>query len=152
MIWHFCKADDTIMVEKIQKQALRYVFNNYELSYKDLREKSGKQLMYTNRLRKIMYFVHKCLIGKVPKYLENMYIINTNSRLMRKGTQLRIDKFNTIKYGSQSLRHQGCKLWNDFFDEDDNDCPNTCGMKHKINLWFPDCACNVCMYCKLCLM
>ena len=114
MLWHFCKSDDTKMVEKIQKQALRYVFNDYDSSYSELLQKCVRQLMYTNRLRNMIDFVHKCMTGNVPKYLENMFVPNTCSRLKRKGTQLKLDKFNTIKYGSQSLRHQACKLWNDF--------------------------------------
>ena len=28
-VWHFCTASDTIKIEKIQKRALRIIFNDY---------------------------------------------------------------------------------------------------------------------------
>ncbi len=51
-------------IEKIQKQALRYIFNDFNASYSELLEKGNRPLMYTHRLRRILSFVGKCIEGK----------------------------------------------------------------------------------------
>ncbi len=52
----------------IQKQALRYIFSDFNASYSELLEKANRPLMYTHRLRRILSFVEKCIEGKCPMY------------------------------------------------------------------------------------
>ena len=66
LIWHFCSGDTTQKIEKIQKQALVYVFNYFNASYSELLEKANRPLMYSHRLRRMLSFVEKCIDGKCP--------------------------------------------------------------------------------------
>ncbi len=58
---------------KYPKQALWYA------SYNELLEKASRALMYTPRLRCISSFVEKCINGKCPVYLNDVFAVNTGS-------------------------------------------------------------------------
>ena len=66
-------------IEKIQKQASRYVFNYFNASYSELLEKDNRPLMYTHRLKRIISFLEKCIDGKCPMYLNDLFAVNTRS-------------------------------------------------------------------------
>ena len=97
-------------IEKIQKQALLYIFNDFNASYSELLEKANGPLMYTHRLRRILSFVEKCIEGKCPMYLSDLFAVNTgsNSRKLKMLMQL---KYNS-KYGCKCIRYQNRSLWN----------------------------------------
>ena len=71
IIWHYCSLSDTQKMEKVQKRALRIVYNDYDSSYKDLRVKSKRPLMYTQRLRLILSEMHKIYHGFGPEYMKD---------------------------------------------------------------------------------
>ncbi len=81
----------------IQKQALRYIFSDFNASYSELLEKANRPLMYTHRLRRILSFVEKCIEGKCPMYLNDLFAVNTGSN-SRKLKMLVQPKYNS-KYG-----------------------------------------------------
>ena len=59
-------------MEKVQKRALRIVYNDYDSSYNDLRVKSKRPLMYTQRLRLILSEMHKIYHGLGPEYMKDL--------------------------------------------------------------------------------
>ena len=50
-IWYFCNAGDILKLEKLQKRALRIIFNDHESHYDTLLRRSGRPLLYVSRLR-----------------------------------------------------------------------------------------------------
>ncbi len=82
-------------IEKLQKQALRYVFNDFNASYRELLEKANRPLMYTHRLRRMLLFVEKCIDRKCPMYLNDLiFAVNTGSN-SRKLKTLVQPKYNS---------------------------------------------------------
>ena len=59
MVWHNCAIASSVKIEKIQEMGLCIVHNDYTSSYNDLLQKSGNDLMYVSRLKKIATFVFK---------------------------------------------------------------------------------------------
>jgi len=58
---------------KYPKEALHYVFKDYSSSYRELRQKANKLLLYVERLRQILLEVYK-IVNKIgPKYLYEMF-------------------------------------------------------------------------------
>ena len=141
VVWHFCSKENMNKIENIQKQALRYVFNDYQSSYSELRSKTSLPLLYVKRLQSILNIVYKCVNKVCSKYVCDLFSINEGSRSNRKVCQLRQIKFNSIKYGFNSVRYQGSKLWNILDPSfNDPDCFKT---------WEPQCSCS---YCDLCIL
>lgn len=139
-VWHFCSREKMRKIEKIQKQALRHVFNDYTSSYADLLKRADRTLMYVQRLRSILKLVYKCLNKEGPAYLHDMFTLNEGSN-SRKGSQLIQPKFSTIKYGFNSVRYQGSRWWNLL---DNNFKVNT-----NFKKWEPQCTCTTCDLCIL---
>ena len=59
IVWHFCSREDLRKIEKIQKRALRYVYNDFTSTYSELRCKANKPLLYTQRLKQILIQVYQ---------------------------------------------------------------------------------------------
>ncbi len=70
-------------------------------------------------------------------YLNNAFVLNENS-YSRKYLPLIQPKFNTQKYGFNSIRYQRSRLWNNL----DNKYRNS--KKLKEFLWEPNCTCATC--------
>ena len=139
-VWHFSSRENMKTIEKFQKQALQFIHNDYDYGYSDLKAKSGRPLLYVQRLRSMLSLLAKCTDKKAPKYLSDMFPINENSRCLRKPNQLKISKFNTVKYGRNSISYERCKLWNDLDEQ---------AKASKFENWYPSCSCSYCDLCTL---
>ncbi len=147
VVWHFCNAGDMKKIETIQKQALRYIFNDYTSSYADLRMRSNRPLMYVHRLRSMLYEVYRCenKLAIAPEYLNSLLTLNQGSRSTRNVMQLIQNKFNTRKFGYNSFQYQGSRLWNIL----DNKYKIADCFKGTMTEWNPICACSSCDLCIL---
>ena len=127
-------------IEKIQKQALRYVFNDYTSNYDELLKKASKTMLYVQRIKSILSIVQKCLQKACPSYLNDMFRINqgSNSRMFLPLVQ---HKVNTTKYGINSVCYQGSQWW--------NRVDNKYKLSGSFNEWQPKCNCRSCDLCIL---
>jgi hypothetical protein len=144
VVWHFCSMNDMKRIEKIQKQALRYVYSDFKSSYTDLRIKSDRPLMYTERLRSILKQVYRCINDLGPKYMTSIFKYNEGSR-SHNILQLHQHKFKTNKYGFNSFQYQGSRLWNGI----ENKFKLSNNFKNSIKKWSLLCNCNCCNECIL---
>ncbi len=67
--------------EIFQNQYLRYVYD-YRTTYQRITGQH-RPLPFTNRLRRMVSFVSKCVKGKCPLYLNNLFQINDGSSSRR---------------------------------------------------------------------
>ena len=58
---------DLRKIEKLQYKALKYVYNDFNSSYTDLRIMANRPLMYIERQRSILLEVYKCLNQISPR-------------------------------------------------------------------------------------
>ncbi len=144
---------DSRTMEKLQKQALRVVYSDYNSTYTELRERADVPLLYTSRVRNQMIDVFKILIqDNCPRYLRTLfkeYEPPYNTRSIR---SLDIPKYRTVKYGRNSFRFHGVKLWNSL-DTSIKCAIDLKGFKDRIRSWNgQDCTCQACVLCLLKLM
>ena len=66
LVWMFSSASSLKKIEKLQKRALRFLYNDYEISYEELLLKSGKATTNVNRLRIHVLKSIKLLIILIP--------------------------------------------------------------------------------------
>ena len=78
-VWIFSTAKSLNKTESLQKRALRFLYNNYAISYEGLLEKVGKVKMSVYRLR--ILFVK---INKTTKKLNPEFRNKKNKRLVQK--------------------------------------------------------------------
>jgi hypothetical protein len=77
-LWHFCSNKSLMKMEKLNKRALRVVFDDYSSSYCELLKMSNNECLLITRSKNI--------------------IIQP--------------KVRTTRYGVNSLRYEGARLWN----------------------------------------
>ncbi len=70
-------------LERIQKQALRYVYNNYSSSYEELLNKANRPTLYVQRLRSILSIVYKSLMKQGPIYVQDLFVVNEHTKSKR---------------------------------------------------------------------
>ena len=149
LIWHFCPMNCTIKMEKIQKRSLRFVYNDFNSSYKCLMDRCNKSTLFVNRQRMMLLYVYKMLNNAVPLYLCNSFQLDNNMYNTRCFRKVKQPCFKTITHGRNAMLYQGAQMWNvlpnDFKMKDSYGSFKAALSKWKGNV----CVCNVCPQCRL---
>ena len=147
VVWHFCGMAELKQIEKVQKRALKIIYNDFNNSYVNLRENANRPLMYVDSLRYIVIEIFKIYHGMSPIYLSDLVAKTNQMYNARNVKSVLIPSFNSATYGYNSFKYQGAKIWNKL----PNVIKSACDLKmfkRLINEWNgPTCACS---YCKLC--
>ena len=149
VVWHCCGMGDAKKIEKIQCRALRYIYRDFLASYSDLRLQADQPLMYIQRLRLFMIEMYKICHEISPKYLYELVSVKNTDYAMRNAAPLLQPKYQTTKYGLNSFKYQGAKIWN-ALDGNIKDANNLKLFKRLIKTWDgAACKCSGCKYCVL---
>ena len=84
LVWMFLSASSLKKIEKLQKRTLRFLYNDYEISYEDFLLKSGRATMNVNRLRILCIEIYKTINNLNPKFMRDLFSLRETSRLIRK--------------------------------------------------------------------
>ena len=136
-------------MEKVNKRALQMVTNDYDSTYNEPLSKAKVSSLYIERVKCIALETFKSLKALNPSFLHDMFVANTAPYNLRESNKLSLPKVNTQKYGINSLKFQGAKIWNGLPEElkNSNDVNE---FKSKLCMWSgPTCACNCCILCKI---
>ena len=69
LVWMFSGAKSSNKFESLQKKALRFLYQDYLLSYEELLQKAGKETMKVNRLRSLCIKIYKLINNFNPIYM-----------------------------------------------------------------------------------
>ena len=144
-VWHFCGKQDAQKLEKIQERALRFVYCDYQSSYQSLLTRSNCETLHISRLKQIAIEVFKITNNLSPVYLKKYFELQ-DSRYETRGNKqnLKIGRHNTQKYGTQSFKHVGAKIWNELPNHFKGTLTLT-EFKSLIDTWSQtNCSCNFC--------
>ena len=136
-------------MEKINRRALRIIFNDYTASYFDLLTMAGQPHLYTSRTHAIAIETFKSLKELNPPFLHNYFDLQYQNYELRKVSQLELPRVRTEKYGINSFRYQGAKIWNSLTLE--AKCAESVEqMKAYLRKSPSDtCNCNTCVLCRI---
>ena len=68
LTWHFCGEQSTKKIEKIQERALRFMYDDFQISYECLLEKSKLSSLKTRKMRTIALETFKIINKKKPPF------------------------------------------------------------------------------------
>ena len=146
VVWHNCGLIYTRKIEKIQERGLRFVYNNFISPYSELLSRLGKRLLFVERIRTIATEAYKIVIKIGPALLHGN-ITTKESNLRDRSVRAVQPNVRTFKYGLNSFRYNGAKIWN--LLPINNKCTAT--YKHfkylTCNWDGPECACGACILC-----
>ena len=111
-VWHFCSNRSLYKLEKLHKQALRVVLNDYSSSYRELLDKVSKPTLYVSRLKAIAIEAYKCKANENPDYINVMLNPLIKPYNLRGGPRVEQPKVNTTSCGlhSSSIRLRNCGM------------------------------------------
>ena len=146
LVWIFSTAKSLNKIESLQKRALRFLYNDYSISYEGLLEKSGKVKMSVNTLRNLCVEIYKTINKLNPEFMNNIFKVKENKRLVREQYKLNLEtpKWNQVTFGAKSLKVYGPKVWNSLpFHIKTSE--NLIQFKSLIKNWNDNsCSCAVC--------
>lgn len=149
-IYHFCSVTKCRKLERLNERALRIVYNNYQLSYRELLKFSNQRTLYVKREIAILEQVYKILYNLAPPMNDKYFTVINSNYSLRNSKTLTQRKCNTYDYGMRSLLYAGSKIW--------NDAPSSLKLSNTFadfvnslsgNLSFLNCDCNSCLKCSL---
>lgn len=108
IIWHFCRASDKRKVERLRERARRVVFNNESLSYDGLLKLAELPSLVNRRLQDIAILMFKAKKSNTGIFTSKA---NCDNRYSLRNSDVKLPRFNTIKYGKHSVRYYGPLLW-----------------------------------------
>ena len=103
LVWMLSNASSLKKIENLQKRALRFLCNDYEISYEELLSKSSTSSMNVKTINKLN-----------PDFMRDLFKLRFTNRPVREKYKMNmiIPEFNQVSYGKKSLRTFGPKLWN----------------------------------------
>ena len=114
IVWHFCSNRSTYRLEKVHKQALRVVLNDYTSSYRILLDTVSKPALYVSRLKSIAIEAYKCYVNENPEYINVMLDPLNKPYDFRGGSRAEQPKVNTIRpvvWTPLLIRLQNCGIY-----------------------------------------
>ena len=91
LVWMFLSASLLKKIENLQKRALMFLYNNYEISYEELLLKSDRGTMNVNRLRLPCIEIYKTINNLNPEFLRDLFNLIETSRFIPKKYMLNLN-------------------------------------------------------------
>ena len=114
LVWMFSHESSlNNKIESLHKRALRFLLNDYENSYEELLEKSGKANINL-RIRFLCIEIYKTITSLNPDFMKKIFEMKTNNRIALEKCKLNlnISRKNQVTLGTNSLKSYGPKIWN----------------------------------------
>jgi hypothetical protein len=147
IVWHLCSITDSRKIDKLQENALRFIYNDYKSSYQNILMFASKDSLYISRLKCIVIEIFKTLNDMSPVFMKELFTQKSIDYDLRDDNVLVIPRYNTVTYGFNSLRYQGTRLWKSL------ECKAKSSVslndfKRQIAKWKgPSCNCGTCLLC-----
>jgi hypothetical protein len=119
VVCHFCGESNTKKMEKIQKRALGFIYEDCNSDYDTLLLKSGLPSLKIRRLRMKAIEIFKILHRQLPAYLNDIVSFKHISYSFRRQQTVEIPQVRTTNFGlheQHSVRYGGATLWNELPD------------------------------------
>ena len=70
-------------IENLQKRALRFLYNNYQLTYEELLDKANSSTMNVKRLRFLCVEIYKTINNLKPSFMKQIFELREANRNVR---------------------------------------------------------------------
>ena len=97
---------------KTLERALRFLYNNCQLTYEVLSDKKNSSTMNVKRLRFLCVEIHKTIYNLNPSFMKQIFEFRETNRNVREKYRLNLNipNYNQVTFGKKSLRIFGPKI------------------------------------------
>ena len=97
LVWMFSKATSLKKIENLQKRALRFLYNNYQLTYEELLDKANSSTMNVKRLGFLCVEIYKTINNLIPSFTKHIFELRVTYRNVHEKYGLNLNMPITIK-------------------------------------------------------
>ena len=132
------------MIEKVQKRALRALYNVYDMSLSELLTKDGASRIHIINIRCLLVEIFKTVHELNPPFMKDIFVSKLIAYPLRNPDLLVLPQANTVRYGLNSITFRSGILWNKLPNNLKN-ITTLNAFKEKIKSYSsPDCTCLLC--------
>ena len=109
-----CSQTNAILtnVKRQKKRELRFVTGANHLSYDEMCKKEKIINISRKCVKAAAILLYKIKKDMAPKYVTEMFTPYESNYDMRDANKFVLPQFNTVRYGKNSFKYYGAKLWN----------------------------------------
>ena len=111
-IWLFHGKVTNKLINRIQKRALRAVYNDFDSSFDDLLQKGDHQTLHQINLKQLIVKVFACVNKQSPEILHDIFTGDYSHHDLRINNRLKLPMTKTLTYGVHSFAYRGSATWN----------------------------------------
>ena len=116
IIWMFCSKKANAAIDKIQKRALRIVYNEPHMSLQQLIEKDKGMSIHTKNIITLLTEIYKPDKGENPSFMSDVFIKKDVNYSLRMSNLLTLPSTKTVRYGLNTFSFRASILWNSLPD------------------------------------
>ena len=140
----FCGIVANENLNRVQRRALRAVYNDYSSGRNELLVKWNHPTIHDRNLKFLIIEVFKCLNNESPPLLNGLFQVKNNTYDLRINNLLILPNVSTQTYGTHSLKYRGSSTWN-YVPDDLKDANDSLVLKDKLKtITFAHCTCKIC--------
>ena len=110
--WIFCGKTNSSKLDKLNKRAIRIVYNDQFSSHEKLLKDANALSLSMLRLKFMIIEVYKCINELNPEYMNQMFSVKNTKYNLRDASIAHQNIFQTVTFGYRSFSYYGSKLWN----------------------------------------
>ena len=110
LIWHLCKASGARKVERVQKRALKIVYNTHSVEYFNLLHCAHLLSLQSRCLQNLATLMHQVKCSLVLSNVVDIFSVQSSKHHLR-NMEFHSPTFNSEHYGKHSLRYFGPYIW-----------------------------------------
>ena len=131
-------------INSLHYRALRLIYNEHTLSFKELLKKDGSMTIHHRNVQKLGIEMYKAKNNLSPMLMKEIFTDrNYSGPNLRSQTDYELPRANTVK-GQETLRFLGPKIW-EIIPLSTKESSSLNIFKNKIKNWTPEnCPCKLC--------
>ena len=98
LVWMFSNATSLKKIENLKIRALRFLYNNYHLTYKELLDKANSSTKNVKRLCFLCVEIYKTINNLDPSFMKQIFELGETNRNVREEYQLNLNIPNNNQF------------------------------------------------------
>ena len=144
LVWMFHSRKLNNKINKLQERSLRIIYRDGTSSFEDLLKKDGSVTVHHRNIQTLAVEMFKVKNNLSPKIIQDLFKLRNDLPNIRSSNEFCLPTPHTVKYGTESLRYLGPKIWN-ILPNSLKKSSSLYSFKAEIKKWIPQgCPCKLC--------
>ena len=111
-VWMLTNKTNMEKLERTNKRAIRFATNKFHENYENICKQERQLNIHRKCVKNTAVLMYKVRKGTVPSYVSELFKVQNLQYAIRDNNKFVLPKYDTVKFGKNSMRYYGVKLWN----------------------------------------